>query len=271
MVENRSSIFGIIALILGAGGLGLGAFSVVNFQVVDGPQGLPGEDGTNGTDAPGEIVIGILDPDQGEVISGEVTIRALIAGSEQYTVSVLRNGTEIGTALPMLWNTTLENDGWYNITIVATDVVSNKISQDEVIVFVDSTPFTGQVIQVVSTYISVPDGGDYGTPHTYLSLTINTSKNSSIYISCSTVMRVMGGSGIGHVRLWLDNSTEVSVLGFVSEPTLNLHYPITITGFYEGLSEGSHTIEFQGWIPGAEDLYFNFDSVTTLTVMEIGA
>ena len=269
MVENRSSIFGIIALILGAGGLGLGAFSVVNFQVVDGPQGLPGEDGT---DAPGEIVIGILDPDQGEVISGEVTIRALIAGSEQYTVSVLRNGTEIGTTLPMLWNTTLENDGWYNITIVATDVVSDNVNQDEVIVFVDSTPFTGQVIQVISTSTSLYDGGDYGSPHTYLSLTINTSKNSSIYISCSTTMSVMGGSGIAHIRLWLDNSTEVSVLGlFQGDPTLNLHLPITITGFYEGLSEGDHTIEFQGWIPGAEDLSFNWDSVTTLTVMEIGA
>ena len=48
MVENRSSIFGTIAIILGASGLGLGMFSVINFQVVTGPQGSPGQDGRHG-------------------------------------------------------------------------------------------------------------------------------------------------------------------------------------------------------------------------------
>lgn len=258
MVENRSSIFGIIALILGATGVGLGAFSVINF-----PQGK---------DAPGGILVGIIDPDQSEVITGEVIIRALIYGSEQYSISVLRNGTEIGTTLPMLWNTALENDGWYNITIIATDLASNDVSQDEVIVFVDSTPFTGQVIQVISNSTTVVDTVDYTTPHTYLSLTINTSKNSSIYISCSTNLRVMGGTATAYVRLWLDNSIQASVIAlYVSEASLNLHLPVTITGFYEDLSEGEHTIEFQGWVPGMDDLYFNWGSVTTLTVMEIGA
>lgn len=62
MVENKSSIFGIIALIIGASGLGLGAFSVVNFQTVEGPQGPPGDDGADGVDgfdgvdAPGGLV-----------------------------------------------------------------------------------------------------------------------------------------------------------------------------------------------------------------------
>jgi hypothetical protein len=50
MVENKSTIFGLIALIVGAAGLGVGAYSVVNFQVVEGPQGLPGEDGQDGID-----------------------------------------------------------------------------------------------------------------------------------------------------------------------------------------------------------------------------
>jgi len=53
MVENKSSIFGIIAIIIGATGLGLGAFSAISLQVVEGEQGLPGDDGTdgiNGTD-----------------------------------------------------------------------------------------------------------------------------------------------------------------------------------------------------------------------------
>ena len=50
MVENRSSLFGIIALIIGASGLGVGVFSVVNFQVIEGPPGKDGIDGTGGQD-----------------------------------------------------------------------------------------------------------------------------------------------------------------------------------------------------------------------------
>lgn len=48
MVKNKSNVFGIIAIIIGASGLGLGAFSIVNFQIVEGPQGSPGLDGVDG-------------------------------------------------------------------------------------------------------------------------------------------------------------------------------------------------------------------------------
>ena len=48
MVENKSTILGIIALIIGATGLGLGAFSFISLQAVEGEQGLPGEDGQDG-------------------------------------------------------------------------------------------------------------------------------------------------------------------------------------------------------------------------------
>lgn len=50
MVENKSTIFSIIALIIGATGLGLGAFSFISLQAVEGEQGLPGEDGIDGID-----------------------------------------------------------------------------------------------------------------------------------------------------------------------------------------------------------------------------
>ena len=50
MVENRNTIFSIIALIIGATGLGLGAFSVVSLQIYEGEQGPPGADGTDGID-----------------------------------------------------------------------------------------------------------------------------------------------------------------------------------------------------------------------------
>jgi len=67
MVENKGSLFGIIAIIIGASGLGLGAFSIVNFQVVEGPPGGDGQDGTDGVDgtdgqdAPIGLAVGILD------------------------------------------------------------------------------------------------------------------------------------------------------------------------------------------------------------------
>ncbi|MFX1500821.1 MAG: hypothetical protein ACFFDH_07640 [Promethearchaeota archaeon] len=162
MIENKSSLFGIIAIIIGASGLGFGIFSVVNFQVVEGPQGPPGEDGiegidgvdgingtdgvdgingtdgkdgVDGKDAPGGIVVGLLEPDQGESISGNMTIRALVAGSDNYTVSVLVNGTKIGNSVPLVWNTSTVEDGWYNITVRATDVNGNNGS-DEAIVYI---------------------------------------------------------------------------------------------------------------------------------------
>jgi hypothetical protein len=151
MVENRSSLIGIIAILIGASSLGLGAFSIVNFQVVEGPQGPRGDDGqdgmdgldgidgvngTDGKDALGGIVAGILEPKQKEIISGNVTIRTLIAGSENYTISILLNGTqEIGTFLPLIWNSDSVSNGWWNITIIATDVTTTNTSQDTVIVF----------------------------------------------------------------------------------------------------------------------------------------
>lgn len=164
MVENKSTLFGIIAIIIGASGLGLGAFSVVNFQLIEGPegpQGGPGDDGQDGIDGiegvdgidgidfPGGIVIGILDPDDRENVSGNVTIRALVAGSKNYTVSVLRNGTEIGTTVPMDWDTSLEFDNWYNITIIVTDIETSNVSSDNVVVYVLNTP---RIIPHVTAY-----------------------------------------------------------------------------------------------------------------------
>lgn len=141
MVENKSSLFGIIAIIIGASGLGLGAFSFVNFQTVEGPQGLPGEDGTDGEDgqdAPGGLVVGILDPDQEDTVWGEIEIRALVYGSNNYSVSVKVNQTEIGAQLPTFWNTSLEVEGWYNLTVLITDNETKETASDTVWVLVKS-------------------------------------------------------------------------------------------------------------------------------------
>jgi len=145
MVENRSSLFGIIAIIIGASGLGLGTYSIVNFQLVEGPQGLPGDDGQ---DAPGGLLVGILDPDNGETVSGSVTIEAIVYGSEDYTISVLRNGTEIGTSIPMAWDTTSIGDGWWNITVILTDTVSENVVQDQVLTYVKNVDIEAPIVTI---------------------------------------------------------------------------------------------------------------------------
>ncbi|MFX1514597.1 MAG: proprotein convertase P-domain-containing protein [Promethearchaeota archaeon] len=134
-MENRSSLFGIIAIIIGASGLGIGAYSVVNFQTVEGTQGPPGNDGQ---DAPGGLVVGILDPDHHDTIWGEIEIRALVYGSNNYSVSVKANSTEIGTQLPTFWNASLEVEGWYNLTVIITDNETKITASDTVWILIDN-------------------------------------------------------------------------------------------------------------------------------------
>lgn len=146
MVENKSSLFGIIAIIIGASGLGLGVFSVVNFQTVEG------DDGVDGEDAPGGLVVGILSLDDGETVSGDVTIKALIYGCENYNISVLRNSTQIGIVLPLTWDTTAISDGWWNITVIIIDTLMNNKSSDSVIVYVDNI-YPNARVRVTSDYM----------------------------------------------------------------------------------------------------------------------
>ncbi|MFX1574270.1 MAG: hypothetical protein ACFFB0_16125 [Promethearchaeota archaeon] len=144
MVENKSSLFGIIALIIGASGLGVGVFSVVNFQVIEGPPGEDGIDGTGGQDGQDgqDIVglqVGILDPDHYEIVSGLVKVRILLWNSSTCSVNVFINGTLNATSVPWVWNTTLVSDGWYNVSVKAIDTESN-IAQDEIMVYVLNNP-----------------------------------------------------------------------------------------------------------------------------------
>jgi hypothetical protein len=148
----------------------------------EGSQGLPGEDGTDGQDAPGGIIVGILDPDYGETLSGNVTIRAIIFGSEDYTLSILRNGTEIGTTLPMEWNSLTVDDGWWNITIVATDMATNDLNSDEVIVNVKNFDITYLIINPnlivpgnVLVFFNFPLEGIVHSPNSF------TNRESCIY------------------------------------------------------------------------------------------
>jgi len=257
MVENKSSLFGIIAIIIGASGLGLGAFSFVNFQVVEGPQGLPGEDGE---DAPGGIIIGIMDPDEGETISGNIVIRAMIAGSEDYTISILRNGTEIGTALPMTWNTTLVADGWWNITVIAKEISTNIQNSDSVFVYVDNTPN----FWVSQTYGVVVDNdlgfndwsGYFDINETEITFDISEGESIHIEFSCNSYLyahplggRVTNDAGV-MINFYLDGvhiehpRAMAYIRGWDSEYE-NAHSQIYLQEIFQDLDVGPHTIKMR--------------------------
>ncbi|MFX1344142.1 MAG: hypothetical protein ACFFBC_00135 [Promethearchaeota archaeon] len=137
-MENKSSVFGIIALIIGASGLGIGAYSMVNFQTVEGPQGLPGQDGEDGLDMVG-LQVGILDPDEGETVSGNITIRVMVWASSDYSLSILFDGFEIGSSSTLTWNSSVVLDGWHNLTVIATDILNNVV-KDEIWILVNNNP-----------------------------------------------------------------------------------------------------------------------------------
>lgn len=263
MVENKSSLFGIIALIIGASGLGLGAFSIVNSQLIEGPQGPPGED------APGDLIVRILDPDYGEAVLGNITIRALIYGSENYNVLILRNGTEIGSSLPMIWNTTLVADGWWNITVIATEIPTNIKDSDSVFVYVDNSPnfWVSQSYGVV-----VEDYGDdmWGSKieinETEITFDILEGESIHIEFSCASYLYAhpLGGRDDAGVRIYfyLDGVhieqpyTIAYVRGWNYEYE-NAHFPIYLQEVFQDLDVGSHTVKMRYSMLGYELILYD--------------
>jgi hypothetical protein len=125
----------LLGVIIGASGLGFGAYSTMQVQTGaikgdDGDDGSAGREGIDGEDAPGGIVVGIIDPDHHDIVWGEIEIRALVYGSSNYSVSVKANQTEIGTRLPTLWDTALEVEGWYNLTVMIMDNETKEMASD---------------------------------------------------------------------------------------------------------------------------------------------
>ncbi len=381
MEINKLSAIAFIAVILGATGLGVGAYSVISVQTgavkggdgvdgangddgADGDDGATGQEGDDGQDAPGDIVIGILDLDEGETVSGTVIIRAMVAGSENYNIKVLINASLNATCVPFTWNTTKLSDGWWNVTIIATDIATNDVSQDEVIVYVknrdttdpivyiisphdgqtvwdnitinamiledsahtvkvlingslnaicvpfewdttqlsegwwnvtvivtdndgnigqdtvivlvDSTPYTGHVLQTITDVDWLSDDGDYAFPHTYHTISMDVSEGSDLFIIWSTTIRASDGRpdypGDFCIRLYLDSWREVAKqYHWMLDSSVYINLPVTISAVVEDLSAGTHQIDFQGgYINDLTDLCYNSGSRTTYTVMEIG-
>ncbi len=84
----------------------------------------------NDDDAP---YVSIWDLQNGDIIWGEISIQALVWDNSDYTIEVLINGTLSSTILPHIWNTWVDGEGIWNITVRVTDSSSN-IAQDQVII-----------------------------------------------------------------------------------------------------------------------------------------
>ncbi|MFX1500799.1 MAG: hypothetical protein ACFFDH_07530, partial [Promethearchaeota archaeon] len=97
-----------------------------------------GINGTDGQDIVG-LQVGILDPDQYEIVSGLVEVRILLWNSSICSVNIFINGSLNTNSIPWVWNTTLIIDGWYNVSVKAIDTESN-IAQDEIMVYVLNNP-----------------------------------------------------------------------------------------------------------------------------------
>ena len=78
-------------------------------------------------------VVGILDPDLDDHVYGMITIRAIIYENSNYSISIRINGTEIGTNLPFLWNSSSISDGNYSLSIHVMDVAFNQ-GEDSIII-----------------------------------------------------------------------------------------------------------------------------------------
>ncbi len=114
--KEKVNAMSIIAIIIGASGLGIGAFSVIRFQLVvgptgpEGPEGPPGDDGTDGIDG----IDGTLD----NLVSVWASLNQTNFGS-LFNITLRDNRFNDTSYLSMTDNVNfaLIQEGWYRFTI----------------------------------------------------------------------------------------------------------------------------------------------------------
>ena len=235
-----------LGLIIGASGLGLGAYSTMQIQTgaVKGEEGDDGDDGTDGQDGPGEIIVGIMGPDQGEIISGNITIRAMIAGSDNYAVNLYINGSLNATYVPFVWNSSKVADGWWNITIIVIDIATNNQNQDEVVVYVQNVEDLTNVYYC-SSHSEIEDALDtIGSGNGIITITENITLSSQININGGGTY-IIQGAGL----VTLDRNANDETFYITNVQSLTLKYLIidtsditssSISGIYVNEGNDNH-------------------------------
>jgi len=187
----------VVALVLGGGGLGLGAYSLISGgqgtegpagpQGEEGDQGVLGDDGDQGEQGPAGMVgpvVGITQPGNNTVISGVVSVRVMLWSSSPCSFKVLVNGWENVTALPWQWNTSAPQfgDGWWNLTVQAINS-SGFVAQDQVRVQVLNHPEQDPVYYCSSQAEITAALASIGTGAGTVILTQNVTLTSTILIN----------------------------------------------------------------------------------------
>jgi len=121
MANGKGTALGIIGIIVGVSGLGLGVYSTINFQLVEGPQGLeglPGLDGTDGLDGiNGEDGLnGTLD----NLVAVWETLTGYGAPAPDFFVAfddIRFNRSDFFNLSASNTNITLTRAGWYRFSI----------------------------------------------------------------------------------------------------------------------------------------------------------
>lgn len=102
MSKGKGNALTIIALIIGASGLGIGIFSLLDIEIIEGPQGPPGTDGEDGTL---HNVVGIWEDVHGAGIDYNVSLYLNVLNKSGYYN--LTDDTFLHLSKP----------GWYRFTI----------------------------------------------------------------------------------------------------------------------------------------------------------
>ena len=159
MSNGKGYALVIISLIIGAIGVGMGTFTALNYTMVEGPQGDPGEEGIDGINGTLNNVIGVWE----SVDGGPANFFALNLSNNVVSESgyfILEQG----------FNFTLFKPGWYRFYVkflwtslsslseYSFHVTKNGIT-DHILEKIDYPPETTYIVDTTAFVYS--DGDDY--------------------------------------------------------------------------------------------------------------
>jgi len=212
-------------------------------------------------------VVGILDPNDQEVISGVRKIRASIYDEGTCTIEVLVNGQVVGSILPFYWDTTTVSDGIYNLTVRATDC-SMKKGQDQLLVTVDNDPFDKMVISHTNmttkdtletcgstSWVNIPDMSAYIRARTNSILNVSLTFTASINPSYTYEIRfLIDGNQMNGIYQINNNLTTPIKFDLLSTPTQTGIYLINaqwkmndVSGIFQCNAAPNRTFIVEEW------------------------
>jgi hypothetical protein len=214
--RKKIRIFGIVAMVVGIAGMGMGVFSIIYLNLDLGPTGE-------------NIYVRFVDLDEGDVLYGDVTIRALIIGSENYTVSLYANNTPIGSSLPLIWDSATVADGWWNLRIEIQDFGSDWSATDTVLIRIEQlTPTPGVTVSDLTTIFSE----DSGKGNFTVVLDSHPDGNVVINVSSSDISGAIVDNAISGILTLIFTPNE-----------WNTAQTINLTGVNDDINDGDQILD----------------------------